>query len=309
MMIYLISQSISPNESNKDNIVSEATSKGSSEYTNTVNSVQTSESQKVSINTNSNSTMNYIQLPDNVKIPVLMYHSISNDNKNNPVPVEVFESHMLFLKKNKWTTITTSDLLKFRKDKSLIPERPILFTFDDGYKNNYTEAYRILKKYELHGNFAIITNFVGQKDRVSWENLKEMSKNNQEIISHTVDHCYLTIDKVNYKNEKFRFQDSPIKMQDSRGCVRPTGWEHINTAQIRNELYLSKKKLELELGINVNTIIYPYGKYNKQILDIAKEIGYDIGFTTMPQHDFMINLNSLLDIPRLGVYGSGKLPL
>lgn len=243
-------------------------------------------------------------------LPVLMYHSISVDGSNNPVPPYTFEKHMQYLDANGWTPITTTQLQDYINNKSDLPEKPILLTFDDGWKDNYDNAYKILNKYNFKGNFAIITGNVGEADRVSWDNLREMQKAGHEINSHTVRHCYLTVDKADWQNQDFRFADSPISDSvATEGCYNFYDWRVLDTSRIKYELAVSKEKLEKELGIKVNSIIYPYGKYNKQVMNIAKELGYEFGFTTQGQSYNSVDLDSALNMPRRGMYGSASLNL
>jgi peptidoglycan/xylan/chitin deacetylase (PgdA/CDA1 family) len=245
-----------------------------------------------------------------ITLPVLMYHSISDNGSNNPVPPSTFEKHMQYLDANGWTPITTTQLQNYINNKSDLPEKPILLTFDDGWKDNYDNAYKILNKYNFKGNFAIITGNVGEADRVSWDNLREMQKAGHEISSHSDKHCYLTVDKKDWQNENFRFADSPISdVVANEGCFNFYDWRVLDTSRIRYEMKLSKEKLEKELGTQVNAIVYPYGKYNKQVMNIVEEVGYKFGFTTQGQNYNSVNLDSTFDIPRRGMYGSTPLNL
>jgi len=60
------------------------------------------------------------------------------------------------------------------EQKNTIPTRTISITFDDGYRDNYTYAFPILKKYGLPATVFIIVNEVGRLDRLSWDEIKEM---------------------------------------------------------------------------------------------------------------------------------------
>ena len=95
------------------------------------------------------------------KIPILTNHRIikSSDitkhhyinNEVNPMIVtkENFEKQMTFLKDNDYVTLTMQELYLFLSKEIEIPEKSVVLTFDDGYKDNFIEAYPLLKKYDF----------------------------------------------------------------------------------------------------------------------------------------------------------------
>ena len=91
-------------------------------------------------------------------IPVIMYHNVGSDYPGWPwnflvTPLEVFEGHMRILKERGWTTITLDELYAHVSKGASVPEKPIVLTFDDGYRDNYVHAFPILRKY---GHRAVI---------------------------------------------------------------------------------------------------------------------------------------------------------
>lgn len=101
--------------------------------------------------------VNMIMLYNNYKkrIRILMYHRISDsyidifpDYSNLAISVKNFEEQMKFVKKN-YNVINLEDLKMYFSGTKKLPENPLIITFDDGFKDNYTNAYPILKKYKL----------------------------------------------------------------------------------------------------------------------------------------------------------------
>jgi len=91
-------------------------------------------------------------------IPVIMYHNVGRDYAGWPwnylvTPIEVFEGQMRILKERGWTTITLDELHAHMESGARVPEKPVVLTFDDGYRDNYVNAFPILKKY---GHRAVI---------------------------------------------------------------------------------------------------------------------------------------------------------
>src|SRR5579859_7285827 len=66
----------------------------------------------------------------------------------------------------------------------------ISFTFDDGNLSTYTEAFPLMKKAGLRGHIAVVTDFVGQPNRYSWEQIKEMTDAGWEVMSHSRTHDF-----------------------------------------------------------------------------------------------------------------------
>lgn len=194
--------------------------------------------------------VNYLTLDVNeVKIPILMYHSISDNDPNNTllVPINQFEEQVKWLREEGFTPMLLDDVVQaFNTGK--VPERPVAITFDDGYADNYTEAYRILKEYNMKATFFIITNYI---DADGWymnsNMLKEMSNNGMGIENHTSIHIEFT----NISRE-----DKALIIKDGM-----------------NEL----KEM---VGVESNFVCYPVGKYDDETIEVEKELGIKAAVTT-----------------------------
>ncbi|WMJ80761.1 polysaccharide deacetylase family protein [Clostridium sp. MB40-C1] len=182
-------------------------------------------------------------------IPVLMYHSVGFE-KDNPVriPTDKFDKQMKYLKDNGFHTLSLDETYDYFSKGKAIPEKSIVLTFDDGYLDNYTRLYPILKKYEFKGAIFVITGAIDtEKDFLNSNQLKELDKSCLDIQSHTFAHEKLS--EISY--------DKQVKT-----------------------LKASKDFLEKQLNKKVNYLAYPYGKYTKSTIKAAKEAGYLMAFTT-----------------------------
>ena len=185
-------------------------------------------------------------------ILVLEYHhicdEIGEDGAAYAVPVADFAQQLDYLQAEGYTTITMQDYMRAKKGKQELPAKPVILTFDDGYEDNYTNAYPILKKYDFKATIFVVTGFLDRhkKGYLSWDQAREMNKNGINIESHTVNHKSMT---------------------------------DLTDDELRSELVDSKKKAESELGHAVNYVAYPTGTYNLHIAQMVKEAGYKAAFT------------------------------
>ena len=184
---------------------------------------------------------------DDVKVLVLNYHMVNPMVISLAIDPTDFEWQMKYLVDHGYHTISTDELYDFMEGKGALPDRPVLITFDDGYVDNYTNAYPILKKYNLKATIFIVTGFVSsRKGYLTWDQLREMEQHGIMAQSHTVTHARLP------------------ELPDER---------------IREELVESKRTAEAELGHPIDFIAYPTGVHDLHIVSIAKEAGYRGGFT------------------------------
>jgi len=185
---------------------------------------------------------------NNESIPVLMYHSIG-PARLNPYVVSTnrFNLDMKYLKDNKFTTLSTDELYDFMVKNKPVPKKSVLITFDDGYEDNYTNAFPILKKYKFKATIFVITGYVDNaKQFLTSAQLKEMQENGIDIESHTNLHEKLGI---------------------------------YNYASQLKTLEISKEYLENTLHKTVKYIAYPFGSYNLDTLRAVNASGYKMAFT------------------------------
>mgnify|MGYP005849589707 CR=1 FL=1 len=141
------------------------------------------------------------------EIPILMYHYIrvapANDQlgANLSVSPENFAAQVKWLYDDNYRSIKLADLADSeRKEISRIyheEKKPIVFTFDDGYLDAYTQAFPVLKKYGFIGTFFIIKDYVDRENYLTGEKIREMEEAKMEFGSHTLTHPDLTKISIN----------------------------------------------------------------------------------------------------------------
>lgn len=186
-----------------------------------------------------------------VLVPILMYHSISH-NPGNRLCVDpaTFAQQMEWLTQNGYTAVTLADLLKAWTGREVLPAKPVVITFDDGYKDVMTAAYPVLKKLGLRATVFVITGSVGKPNYVSWEDLESGEREGIfDVESHTVHHLNLAS------------LPKPLAIQ---------------------ELRTSKVAIEERLHKPVYALCYPAGSYDPAVEKDAEETGYLVAVTTRP---------------------------
>lgn len=184
-------------------------------------------------------------------ILILTYHDFTiEEGSSYDMNIVEFEKQMDYLAAHNYSVISLSELLKGLKGGQL-PPKPVVITIDDGFKSNYTLAYPVLKKYNFPATLFIYTNFIEKNNSsLTWEEIREMTKNNIEIGSHTLSHCNLLKYKKNENYETY-------------------------LARIRREIFLSKEILESKIGSKVKFFAYPYGVYSPIIKNLVIQAGYE----------------------------------
>ena len=210
-----------------------------------------------------------------------MYHSISEHIKREKfnkwkVKPEDFEKQMNWFYKNNWKSFTISELVKLDK----IPEKSFVVTFDDGFEDNFTNAFMILQKYNFKATIYIVPN----------QNINHWEEKNTSVLS-------------NLLNEK-----QILEMQNS-GLIEfgSHTLSHINLSKIDNiqlekELFESKKEIENITKKECEAFAYPYGKFNDKIVQAVKNAGYKNA--TVVKRGLFEQDNDIFRIKRVGILGT-----
>lgn len=215
--------------------------------------------------------------PRTVRVPILMYHYISTPppgsnalRRDLSVPPERFREHLAYLKSQGYQTITLHDLVYALTRGTPLPPKPIILTFDDGYEDNYTNAFPILQEFGYVGTFFIVTNNpdTGRPGYMTWDQLREMYAAGMEIGSHARDHVDL------------RGKDDDYLI-----------WQILG----------SSESIANQLGVRPEAFAYPSGRYNQHIIDLVRSAHYWAAVTT--EGGMTHSTDTLLTLHRIRVRG------
>lgn len=143
-----------------------------------------------------------------MRIPVLLYHKISNPRPDTRIrgaftPPQRFARQMAYLKKRGFVFYTASELIKHFEQNGQFPKGGVALTFDDGWKDNYLNAFPVLKQFGIKATIFIIPSSIGQMssgataegeqphEHMSEAEIMEMSRAGIEFGSHTMTHQLL----------------------------------------------------------------------------------------------------------------------
>jgi peptidoglycan/xylan/chitin deacetylase (PgdA/CDA1 family) len=191
----------------------------------------------------------YFWLSPKYVVPILMYHRFGYEGGSLFVTPENFEKQMAYLKNNGYQVISLDELVEGIKNNRKFNHKTVVITIDDGYEDNFTYAYPLLKQYEFPATIFIIANFISkEKDFMNWDEVKIMSQNNISFGAHAKSHIYLP----------------SIKDKD-------TLWDEIAGA---------KRLIEKRTGKTVSYFCYPIGGFTEKIKLIVKKAGFQGACTT-----------------------------
>ena len=209
-------------------------------------------------------------------VMVLCYHRLEpKPRPKDPLAItpQQFEQEMQALKDNKFDVIPMQDFLAWRRGDKDIPAKCAVITIDDGYVSGYDTAWPILKKFGYPFTMFVYINYINSGGKsISWDQLAEMRDAGVDIESHTYSHADLRNPNDKYAVDKHNFE----LIQKDVQTLGEEGW-------LKKEIMESKAVLEKQLGIKVNALAYPFGKYNEKVRAVIKAAGYEAAFTVYGQ--------------------------
>jgi len=190
------------------------------------------------------------------RVPMLLYHYIEvvkdeNDTirKGLAVIPPVFEEQVKTLKEAGYTFITPAQLADGFDDKRRLPKKPLILSFDDGYRDFYTDAFPILKKYKIKSVVYLVPAFLDKPNNMTTPQVEEIIKSGLvEIGAHTINHAHL---------------------------------KGLDEKRAKEEIKKGKTMLEEAFNIKIVSFAYPYGEFDLKIIQLVKEAGFTTAASTI----------------------------
>lgn len=290
---------------------------------------------------------------------ILNYHRVINlSNEFNldkgviSATPKNFEKQIKYVSK-KYNVISFDMLIDYIQNKTKLPKNPLIITFDDGYKDNYTNAYPILKKYNVLATFFLTIDFIEKKRLPWWDKLvyiinktkisklnlsnigvydlssKEKKlestikinkkiKNNgldkEKILKKISDILKVKLNK-NLSKDLFLSWEDVKEMSKNDMSFGAHTLTHCSLAQVslekaKKEVTQSKLKIEKELNKKIEIFSYPYGEqthFNDKIKKMLKNSKYSCAVSTEFGFNYISNKLDFFSLNRIGIQNQDNL--
>lgn len=230
---------------------------------------------------------------DATTLTVIGYHEIT-DHKDALIPsyavtAQQFSEHIDWLQNNGYHFINVDQLIKAHQGKYTLPSKPVLLTVDDGYQSFYQNAYPIVRAKKIPVVLAVVGSWLEPKASqkvdfggeeitrnkiLSWNELKEMQNSGLvEIASHSY-HLHRGVNANPQGNSEpaaiTRIYDSNTKTYESDANYQ---------ARVYQDLKKNNELLQAHGLRSPRVMVWPYGRYNMQLVQISKQLGMPITIT------------------------------
>ncbi|MHB8544294.1 MAG: glycosyltransferase [Leptospirales bacterium] len=191
---------------------------------------------------------------------VLMYHRVSEDQGRDILSVTpfAFAEQMSWLHEEGYRVLAVEEALS-HLDAGTLPEKSVSITFDDGYRDNYEEAFPVLSRYRMPAIIFPVTGFViGEGEHPRYRN-------------HPIPVPYLTTDQIRLMK----------KAGIDFGCHTHTHalLSRISPGEAVLEIRQAKKLLEEWIGDTVRMFAYPNGLFLPEHFRMLESLGFDAAFS------------------------------
>jgi peptidoglycan/xylan/chitin deacetylase (PgdA/CDA1 family) len=226
-------------------------------------------------------TSTSVVLPDEAEVPILMYHYVSElppdadvYRRDLTVSPEAFEAQLQYLDEAGYHPITLTDIYLYLTEGHPLPEKPIVLTFDDGYRDAYEVVFPKLLDHGFPGTFFVLATpaHFESEAYLTWAQMKEMSDAGMAIEAHGRDHVDL----------------------------RNRSWDFLvyQTLGVR-------EAIEYHTGQTPHFFCYPSGQRDANVIAVLKAAGYWAAVTTEWGRTY--TREDLFEMPRLRVRGGESL--
>lgn len=220
-------------------------------------------------------------------IPVLMYHSIADEGTATLAqwrlsPATLAEQ-LKYLHAHGYYSVTSADCLTALRDGKMLSGRPVLLTFDDGYRDFVDNAWPLLQHFGFRAEVFLVTDRVG--GYASWD----ARHGPPGALMDWDEAAQLQAEGVIFGSHMATHRRSP----------------ELSLNELVEEASRSRFTLQAKLGIQANTIAIPFGACDERLTHVLRWAGYDIAYTT-EMGAVTLGMNPLA-LPRVEVTGDETL--
>ena len=214
-------------------------------------------------------------------LPILMYHSF--DEGTGAVTAAEFESQLSALRDVGYTAVTYDDLFAYVAHGTELPAKPVLITFDDGYRNNLDVAAPLLEEYGMSAAISVIGVSVG----------KDTYKDTGEAMTphFSLEQALPWVERgiLDIKSHSYDMHQVPERDGEDcrRGVLRMEGEsEEDYVSALTEDLLRSRAQLEAVPGLSADVFTYPNGLYDTLSEAVLRGLGVRATVTT----DYGVNV-------------------
>ncbi len=219
------------------------------------------------------------------RFTILMYHMIcspkTTEEAKYACPPELFDQHLHTIKESGYKPISLAEVVAHLLSDKPLPENAVVITLDDGFEDNYTNAFPILQKHGMPATVFLATGVMGatnkwmvgrdfpERKMLNWQQVEEMNRHQINFGAHTVSHPKLS---------------------------------ELGDEEAVQEIIQSKQVIEEKLGQPCDYFAYPYGLFSERTCEIVKKAGFKLacstrsGFNNIERDPFILH--------RIEVYGT-----
>lgn len=227
------------------------------------------------------STPTTVPLPEQAPVPILMYHYVSElppdpdaYRRDLTVSPEAFQAHLQYLADEGYHPVALTDLYLYLTQGLPLLEKPIILTFDDGYRDAYEVVFPLLLDYGFTGTFFVLATPAHYEwsEYLTWAEMKEMSDAGMDIQAHGRDH----VDLRDRPNDFLVYQILGIQ-----------------------------EAIDYHTGRLPRFFCYPSGRRDQAVIDVLESAGYWGAVTT--EWGSIQTLENRFEMPRIRIRGGDTL--
>ncbi len=207
---------------------------------------------------------------DAIALPTAMYHSVTDEGESPGqyvISPSMLERDLQYLTERGYTAVTVSDLIAYVEDGAELPEKPVMLTFDDGYYNNYCNAYPLLQQYGMCAVLSPVGTLTEQFSQTDdTEEHEVWSYCTGSELKEMADSGLIEI-----QNHSYNFHE----LSPRRGCLRMSGESESEYAQTFLRDTEQAQQLFVSLGIESPVCYtYPYGARSEETDALVEQYGF-----------------------------------
>ena len=203
-----------------------------------------------------------------ITLPIIMYHSLLKDPARSGKYIlspDVLREDLQYLKDKGYQTVTMNEVIDYVSGEGILPEKPVLITFDDGFYNHLTYLLAILEEYDARavlsvvGEYADLTEKSGDKNPnyayLGWDDVKLLAAN----------------ERIEVQNHSYYFHSENIRL---RAKIQSNGDAEAYAKAVVNDALKMRDALEQKCQLKTIVYTYPYGDIGSCCDKALREAGF-----------------------------------